>query len=629
MIHSGTARTPARLLSLFSVLTVLPLAALGWLGWRLLEQDRILEVQRTREGIETAAALFVREIEDGLQNWETMLPVETETMSRLRPDAVLLVLNSHGVLKHRGMNLPYYPGIASRAELPVGVFDAAEAEEFRVGGMEKAANLYRTLTSSNNQSVRAAALSRLARCLRKQQMWPQAITVYGDLAGMEGTPVFGSPARLLAHHERIAVWKAAGNEPAAGREAAHLSTALAEGRFALDHATFEFFRESVPMPPIDPKALLLAVAAKNLWPAWQEQASGRTASISGRNAIISVWRRTPAGTAAIFGDIDSLLAPTSRNLQSGLTLETLTGELVWGTLPASGGRITKSLLEIGLPLTIRAAPPRSPDSVFAGRRNLLIGGFVFLIFVLVAASYFVFYAVNREIKVARLQSDFVSAVSHEFRTPLTAMCHLTEMLEDGIAAPDRVPDYYRALRKETHRLQALVESLLDFGRMESGNRTYQMEDTNATELVSSVLDQFREQSPVVADRLHWQRPSGDWRIRADYEALALAVRNLVDNAMKYAPASSPVTVAVARIGDYTSISVEDRGPGIAIEEQRDVFRKFVRGASSKSNHVKGSGLGLAIVDQIVKAHGGRVELASNPGHGSRFSILLPSLEEQS
>jgi signal transduction histidine kinase len=124
-------------------------------------------------------------------------------------------------------------------------------------------------------------------------------------------------------------------------------------------------------------------------------------------------------------------------------------------------------------------------------------------------------------------------------------------------------------------------------------------------------------------------PSGDWRIKVDHEAIALAVRNLVDNAMKYSPASSPVSVALAQIGSHTTISVEDRGPGIPKEEQRDVFRKFVRGASSKNRSVKGSGLGLAIVDQIVKAHGGRVELTSDASHGSRFTILLPFRRDQS
>ena len=91
-----------------------------------------------------------------------------------------------------------------------------------------------------------------------------------------------------------------------------------------------------------------------------------------------------------------------------------------------------------------------------------------MLLVIAAAAYFVFRAVHRELGVARLQSDFVAAVSHEFRTPLTAMCHLTEMLDEGSTEPDRLPHYYRALRRESHRLHAMVENLLDFGRIDAG-----------------------------------------------------------------------------------------------------------------------------------------------------------------
>ncbi|MBI4908011.1 MAG: HAMP domain-containing histidine kinase [Acidobacteria bacterium] len=624
--------TPAKMLRLFAALCAVPLAALGFLGWRLLDQDRVIESQRTREGLESAVSIFVREIERGLQVWDDILPTALQGGTpALRPGSVLLVVNRQGVVQHRGVHLPYYEAVASTRSLPSGVFDAAETEEFRPGGLQAAAGLYRNLTSSTNREVRAAALTRLARVLRKQQRWQDAIAVYGELAAMGDTRVSGSPAELLAFRERIALWIATGGETEAIREAASLGAALAGGRYIIDRATFEFFRESAPQTTVPTESLRLAASAQQLWPLWLEQPSGRTALTLDRHAMISVWRGNPSVGAAILGDIESLLPAVPPNLQASLSLEDASGQLVWGTVPPPGDRIAKPLRDIGLPLTLRVTAISSPDAniVFTRRRNLLIAGFAFLIGVLGVASYFVFRAVNRELSVARLQSDFVSAVSHEFRTPLTAMCHLTEMLEDGHAAPDRLPAYYRTLRKETHRLHAMVESLLDFGRMESGRRTYQMEDTNAAELVSGVLDHFREQSPSIASRIHWHNPSDDCRVSADQEAIALAVRNLVDNAIKYSPSPAPVSVRVGRTGALTSISVEDQGPGIAREEQREVFRKFVRGSSSKDQNVKGSGLGLAIADQIVKAHGGRVELSSEPGHGSRFTILLPSSPEQS
>ena len=245
-----------------------------------------------------------------------------------------------------------------------------------------------------------------------------------------------------------------------------------------------------------------------------------------------------------------------------------------------------------------------------------------MVLVITVASYFVFRAINRELTVARLQSNFVGAVSHEFRTPLTAMSHLTEMLEEGRATDDRLPHYYRALGRETRRLQRMVESLLDFGRLEAGRPVYHLEDTSASDLVRRVVDEFQGSSDV--SRLEFQAPSDRFLVRVDSEAIALALRNLLDNALKYSPESSPVQVRVADRAGLTGISVQDLGLGIPKGEQREVFRKFVRGTAAKTLNVKGTGIGLSIADLIVRAHGGRLELNSQPGQGCRFTVLLPS-----
>jgi signal transduction histidine kinase len=177
----------------------------------------------------------------------------------------------------------------------------------------------------------------------------------------------------------------------------------------------------------------------------------------------------------------------------------------------------------------------------------------------------------------------------------------------------------------------MVENLLDFGRMEAGRQTYHMEETNASELAASVVEDFQERSALSGHRLDWTPPetgtteaNGGVRIRADREALTLALRNLIDNALKYSPESSTVSVSVNCRNGIAGISVEDCGAGISSQEHRQIFKKFVRGASAKDLNVKGTGIGLAMADEIVRAHGGRLELASQLGRGSRFTILLPT-----
>jgi signal transduction histidine kinase len=615
--------------------TAVPAAALAWLGWRLLEQDRALENQRLRERLENAASLLSHELDRALAEWEQLLPrAASGAAAALPPGGVLLVFDSRGVLHHQGARLPYYPLVPSPPEAPAGVFTAAESHEFREPDLAKAAALYHSLARTPDRRLRAAALMRLARCLRKQQRLKDALAVYGELEALGETPVAGSPAGLLARHERIALLRTTGDHEASRRESELLAAALWEGRFRIDRATFEFFGESLPPTPAQTShALARAAAVEAWWPLWQQKPEGRAAWSGAGPAVAAVWRRTPSGTVALVAGVDVLMAsvlPAIRNLQIRLALEDPSGRLAWGVPAQAGLQVAKSFQATGLPWTllVASADPATWQAVSASRRNLLVSGFALMLLVIATASYFVFRAVNRELSVARLQSDFVAAVSHEFRTPLTAMSHLTEMLEEGGTPGDRLPLYYRALGKETRRLRAMVEGLLDFGRMEAGRHVYHMEDADAADLARQVVDEFREEAPANGHRVELNTPPGQRRIRADREALTRALRNLLDNAVKYSPASSTVRVLVESQAGHLAISVEDQGAGIPKHEQREIFRKFVRGTSSRTLNVKGSGIGLSMVDYIVKAHGGRVALVSELGRGSRFTILLPVQPER-
>jgi signal transduction histidine kinase len=629
MIARKYFRAPGTLLALFLLVAGVPFAGLAWLGWRLLEQDRALENQRLRERLENAASLLSHELNRALAEWEQLLPA-----GALPPGGVRLVFDSSGVLHHQGARLPYYPLVASPPEAPAGVFRAAESHEFREQDLAKAAALYQSLARTSDRRLRAAALMRLARCLRKQQRLKEVLAVYRELEALGETPVAGSPAELLARRERIALLKMTGDEEAGRRESGLLAAALWEGRFRIDRATFQFYRES--LPPAQARtddALTLAEAVDALWPLWQRQAEGRSAWSDAGHSVTAVWRRTPAGTVALVAGVDALMAsalPAIKNLQVRLALEDPAGRLAWGIPAKTGLQVAKTFQATGLPWTllVASADPAAEQAVSASRRNLLVSGFALMLLVITAASYFVFRAVNRELSVARLQSDFVAAVSHEFRTPLTAMSHLTEMLEEGGTPGDRLPLYYRALGKETRRLRGMVESLLDFARMEAGRHIYHIEDADAAELVRGVVDEFREEVSANTHRVELELPPGECRIRADREAITRALRNLLDNAVKYSPESSTVRVVVESQPGHLAISVEDQGEGIPKHEQRQVFRKFVRGTSARALNVKGSGIGLSMVDHIVKAHGGRVALESEPGRGSRFTILLPVKPER-
>jgi signal transduction histidine kinase len=245
------------------------------------------------------------------------------------------------------------------------------------------------------------------------------------------------------------------------------------------------------------------------------------------------------------------------------------------------------------------------------------------------AMYFMARAIRREAAVARLQSDFVAAVSHEFRSPLTTIRQMSEMLEMGrVTSAERRQAYYRILTGEASRLQRLVETLLNFGRMEARAARYSMEAVHLADVISRLV---KEMEPAVREsgrRIDVNGSAAGVLVRADANALALAVRNLIDNALKYSPPDSAVRVEWDEQDGRASIRVIDQGVGIPRAEQHAIFEKFVRGRSAIETNVAGTGVGLAMVQQILRAHGGDVTVDSQVGHGSTFTLVLPLVNSQ-
>ena len=243
--------------------------------------------------------------------------------------------------------------------------------------------------------------------------------------------------------------------------------------------------------------------------------------------------------------------------------------------------------------------------------------------VLAGGIVLTYRSVTKEMALARLKSDFVSNVSHELRTPLSLIRLYAETLEMGrLTSPEKYQEYYCIIRKESERLTALINNILDFSRIEAGRKEYDFRETDMSELVHNTLDSYRyqlEQSGFQFEEKIDEVPS----MRVDREAMARSLLNLVNNALKYSQDRKYIGVNLYRDNGSVKLEVVDQGIGIPHQEQQKIFEKFYRVGDPLVHNTKGSGLGLSLVRHIVQAHGGEVAVDSSPGQGSKFTIVLP------
>ncbi len=232
--------------------------------------------------------------------------------------------------------------------------------------------------------------------------------------------------------------------------------------------------------------------------------------------------------------------------------------------------------------------------------------------------------ISREMALARLKSDFVSNVSHELRTPLSLIRLYAETLEMGrLKSAEKYQEYYSIIRKESERLTALINNILDFSRIEAGRKEYDFRQTDMRELVRNTLESYRYQIEQSGFAFEEKIAEDVPPLSVDREAMARSLLNLVNNALKYSQDQKYIGVNLFRDNGSVKLEVVDHGIGIPQSEQQKIFDKFYRVGDPLVHNTKGSGLGLSLVRHIVQAHGGEVVVDSVPGRGSKFTINLP------
>lgn len=629
--HAWRSILAGRMVLLLLLLTLVPAGALITMGFRLASQDRALLGQRIAELRQADLDRAVQALTAEVQSWRQALAArDFRRAANLPSDSALILVSARDVraLPPGRMLWSLLPPQLERA--PENAFREAEQLEFAAGRAAEAARAYETLAQSREAAIRAGALVRLARLDRRAGRWNQALAIYERLATYSGTSIDGTPADLLARRARCEILKKYEQRARFVREASALRQDWLAGRWLLDRPSYLLVAEQLdawdgvtPDPPPAGEAISAAAEwlSKRLGETDRPPAGSGSPVLNGTRVTL-IWQATSDGVAALAAGPLLVEREWRRKAAAGLApFRTLT---IAGN--SAGAAAQRSSLETGLPWAVglmENATPPAPEE-WEARRSVLWWALSSIVVLVAACGLLLWRIFGREMEVARLQAGFVSAVSHEFRTPLTTILHLGGLLtENDDLGHERRLSFYRMQMQAAERLQRLVESLLDFSRMEGGAKIYRREALDAGILTRDTVDAFSTESVAAGFRILYEPPAEAMPVLGDREALAHVLWNLLDNAVKYSGESRGVEVAVSARGGYVELSVADRGIGIPESERARIFDRFTRGEEAVRQGIRGTGIGLAMVRHIVVAHGGKIDLESAVGKGSRFTVRLP------
>jgi signal transduction histidine kinase len=378
---------------------------------------------------------------------------------------------------------------------------------------------------------------------------------------------------------------------------------------------------------LDELAEIVSIVRKT--PPFGHDKATRIFERSDRAAYLILWSGSSPQTGARMGlavggpQLEELLDRTVAPILSGqpftAAIRDAQGNVLWG---ASSDISQTETLRAMAGWEMVFSPPLSEQWI--DEKQLLWVGFVLLlVLMLVAGLAMTARVMRREMELARLQSEFLAAVSHEFKSPLTSIRLLMERITSGrLRSAQDAGEYYAAIDRETARLERLVYRLLEAQAIQVRRKRYNFELVSIVEIADTAFRQLGPQAEAKNIRLEAITEDDIPKLQLDKVAIEDAIKNLLDNAIKYSPPGSTVMLAIRAVGSNVCLDVIDEGIGIDRDDLPRIFDRFYRGRRGDRQESKGTGLGLALVKASVEAHGGTIDVTSTPGKGSRFRVRL-------
>ena len=282
-------------------------------------------------------------------------------------------------------------------------------------------------------------------------------------------------------------------------------------------------------------------------------------------------------------------------------------------------------------ISIGQAKAEWEEHLGAARRPFAIAGLLsgVLGLTLVGGLLILRRALRRELKLARMKTEFVANVSHELKTPLSLIKLCSETLQlNRLKSEEKRQEYFEVINRESDRLGHLIGNVLNFSRIDAGKKSYELKRADLAPLLNQTLDAYLLQLKEQDFTCRREIPSSLPAVMADEEAVAQAFINLLQNAVRYSPDKGEISVRGSSNGKSLLLSVTDTGIGIAQEDQEKIWDDYYRTAEARALGTRGSGLGLSLVSHIMEAHQGKILLTSTPGTGSEFTLVFPLANEK-
>ena len=616
-------RRRARRIALLLSAILIPTAAIILLVFRVVRQENELSERRASEQRREALDQLRRELTARLQalRLEEVNRLIGEPGRRLPPDSPIVFV---APMVQDRMVLPWED--SRIAPLPGPEFvrwqREGESREFREGDAAAAAAPYRhALGIARSPWERCSARLWLGRSYLKAGMTGPAestdraaLQECGDVSDADGVPLASYAAeRLLA----------GGRNDGPVADYVLRRSSAPHWRSPNEALILQSLLRRIPDPAAAERLRTLAVEIRSA-----EQISALVRDLHHHLGKLQQASRSGPGDLSWIGYGDdpwllTLVSPTSfaapviiavssrKIVLAGATLRVAPTP---GSVPLGDGFVD---LQVEWPAGRFTVPPAVPGVLYGSILGIVLGATLL-------AGYLLLRDVHRETETAEMRSHFVASVSHELKTPLTSIrAHAETLLMGRAGSAEMRSDYLKTIVSESERLTRLVNSVLDFSRIERAPRTYHLQATRLDDVARSAAKTMEYPLAQLGFSLTVSSDGSTPTLPADPEALTQAILNLLGNAIKYSGQARTIEMRVGTRDGEAFVDVVDHGIGIARDDQARIFKRFHRVSSIETAGIAGAGLGLPLALHVVEAHRGRIAVVSHPGRGRTFSVRIP------